>query len=64
MNFYIISEPNFSVSRWYKSIVSGITQIQQEKRVNIEFLSDIFVLKNISIHDDDDALLIIGSENK
>lgn len=63
MNFYIISEPNFSVSRWYKSIVSGIIQIQQEKRINIEFLSDIFGLKNITIYNDD-ALLIIGSEDK
>lgn len=63
MNFYIISEPNFSTSRWYKSIVSGITQLQQEKRINIKFLSDIFELKNIIIYNDD-ALLIIGSENK
>lgn len=63
MNFYIISEPNFSISRWYKSIVSGITQLQQEKRINVAFLSDVFGLKNIPIHEDD-ALLIIGSENK
>lgn len=63
MNFYIISEPNFSTSRWYKSIVLGIAQLQQEKRINTNFLSDIFELKNITIYSDD-ALLIIGSENK
>ena len=60
---YVIGEPEFEASNWYRQIVDGLLYEKKQKRFTIVFCATIPELNNYAVKTDDFAF-VIGSESK
>lgn len=60
--FYLLGEPGYTTSNWYKHIIDGILAEKRTKRFNIIMIDSIQETENFSI-ENDDAILLIGSNS-
>ena len=58
--FYLLGEPGYSSSNWYKHILDGIITEKRTKRFNVVMLNSILELENFAPKRDD-AILLVGS---
>ena len=58
--FYLLGEPGYTTSNWYKHIIDGILLEKRTKRFNIVMIDSIDEIENFIIKADD-AILLIGS---
>ena len=58
--FYLLSEPGYATSNWYRHIIDGILVEKRAKRFNIVMLDSIDEIENFPIVNDD-AVLLVGS---
>lgn len=63
MTFYIISEPIFNTSSWYKNIMDGLIELQRKRRLNLEYLTQVKELDNFTISDED-TVFVIGTNSE
>lgn len=60
--FYIISEPEYETSTWYKHIIDGLHTERRKKRYSVKFIQDFSELKSCRIADTD-IIFVIGTNN-
>ncbi len=60
--FYLLGEPGYSTTNWYKHIIDGLLEEKRTKRFNIVMIDSIQETKNFSI-EGDDAILLVGSNS-
>ena len=60
MSYYIIGEPEFEASGWYKSIFNGIISEKKQRRFSLTALDCAADVAELSISDDDVAFIIGG----
>lgn len=60
--FYIISEPEYETSTWYKQIIDGLHTEKRKKRYSLKFIQDFSELKSCKITDTDISF-VIGTNN-
>lgn len=58
--FYLLGEPGYTTSNWYKHIIDGILAEKRTKRFNIIMIDSIKETENRSL-EVDDAILLVGS---
>ena len=63
MTFYIISEPIFNTSSWYKNIMDGLIELQRKRRLNLEYLTQVKELDKFTISDED-TVFVIGTNSE
>ena len=61
--FFILGEPAYTASSWYKHILDGILAEKRSKRFNLVIVDSILETDNFRISDDD-ALFLVGSDQK
>ena len=61
--FFILGEPAYTASSWYKHILDGILTEKRSKRFNLVIIDSISETDNFPLNDDD-ALFLIGSDSK
>ena len=61
--FFILGEPAYTASSWYKHILDGILPEKRSKRFNLAIIDSIAETDNFRICDDD-ALFLVGSDPK
>lgn len=59
---YVIGEPEFEASNWYRQIVDGLLYEKKQKRFTIVFCATISELDNYTIKTDD-FVFVVGSES-
>lgn len=60
MFFFIIGEPNYSVSSWYNLILNGILNEKRSKRFNTVIIDSVEEIYNFR-QNCDDVIIVIGS---
>ena len=58
--FYLLGEPGYNTSNWYRDIVDGIVSEKRTKRFNIVMIDYIEELDNFSINSED-AIFLVGT---
>lgn len=61
--FFILGEPAYTASSWYKNILDGILTEKRSKRFNLAIIDSISETEKFQICDDD-ALFLVGSDPK
>jgi DNA-binding LacI/PurR family transcriptional regulator/DNA-binding CsgD family transcriptional regulator len=60
---YVIGEPEFEASNWYKEIVDGLLYEKKQKRFTIVFCSSVSEFDNYTT-DCDDFVFVIGNDSE
>lgn len=61
--FFILGEPAYTASSWYKHILDGIIAEKRSKRFNLVIIDSISETDKFQISDDD-ALFLVGSDQQ
>lgn len=59
---YVISEPEYEASNWYKHILSGLLSEKRKKRYSLKFIRDFDEFKAFTIGNSD-IVFVIGTNN-
>lgn len=63
MHYYVIGEPEYASSNWYRNILDGLIREKRHRRFPLTFLSDPSTLS--SLHPEtDDVIFIIGTNSR
>ena len=60
--FYLLGEPGYTTSNWYKHIIDGIFAEKRTKRFNIIMIDSIQETEKFPL-ESDDAILLVGSNS-
>ena len=60
MAFFVISEPEYKVSNWYKGIIDGLISEKRQKRLPLTLLNDCSELERLTI-ESKDVIFVIGT---
>lgn len=59
---YVISEPEYKTSNWYKHIIDGLLEEKRKKRFSLTFLEHIEDIEQLNISDSD-VVFVIGTNS-
>lgn len=62
MTFYVLGEPTYQSSNWYKKIMEGLLETKRQKRFSLTILETLDNLKEYTITEDD-AIFILGTNS-
>ena len=63
MSFYVIGEPIYKTSNWYRNIMDGLNNEKRQKRFALTLLESIDELKDVSICQED-AIFVIAANGE
>ena len=63
MSFYVIGEPEYKTSNWYKNIMDGLISEKRQKRFSLTTLNSIDELNSHTINDED-VIFIVGTNSE
>lgn len=62
MTYFVISEPEYKVSNWYKGIIDGLISEKRQKRLPLTLINDRIELEQLTIGPKD-VIFVIGTSS-
>ena len=60
MSYYVIGEPEYEASNWYRSILEGLISEKRQRRFSLIPIETVDTLKDLNLQDED-LIFIIGT---
>ena len=63
MTYYVIGEPEYETSNWYRSILDGLIAEKRQRRLSVVMLENVSALQSL-LPEQEDVIFIIGTNSK